>query len=126
MYELAQNIEDGVLLMRFSSYELARYLHTSRVQTNRTIIENFYPRRHRTRSRTLTLPEWNAGGLSVAAIAEAHAGCPNMLVERISRVVDAVQPRCARCCISARSTTASMRPDVVRLEPWMFERHQRR
>jgi uncharacterized protein len=47
------------------------------------------PERLVTTSYRLTPPGWNAGRLSVVAIADLHAGGPNMLVEHISRVVDA-------------------------------------
>jgi hypothetical protein len=48
------------------------------------------PERLVTTTYRLTPPGWNAGRLTVAAIADLHAGGPNMLVEHISRVVDAV------------------------------------
>jgi uncharacterized protein len=56
------------------------------------------PERLVTTSYRLTPPGWNAGRLSVVAIADLHAGGPNMLVEHISRVVDA---------------TNALRPDLV-------------
>ena len=56
------------------------------------------PERLVTTSYRLTPPRWNAGPLRVAAIADVHAGGPNMAVEHISRVVD---------------TTNALRPDLV-------------
>jgi uncharacterized protein len=56
------------------------------------------PKRLVTTSYRLTPPGWNAGRLSVAAIADLHAGGPNMTVEHIRRVVDA---------------TNALRPDLV-------------
>jgi predicted MPP superfamily phosphohydrolase len=56
------------------------------------------PERLVTTSYRLTPPGWNAGRLSVVAIADLHAGGPNMLVEHISRVVEA---------------TNALRPDLV-------------
>ena len=56
------------------------------------------PERLVTTSYRLTPPGWNAGRLSVAAIADLHAGGPNMAAEHISRVVDA---------------TNALRPDLV-------------
>ncbi len=56
------------------------------------------PERLVTTSYRLTPPGWNAGRLSVAAIADLHAGGPNMAAEHISRVVD---------------TTNALRPDLV-------------
>jgi predicted MPP superfamily phosphohydrolase len=56
------------------------------------------PERLVTTSYRLTPPRWNAGRLSVVAIADLHAGGPNMLVEHVSRVVEA---------------TNALRPDLV-------------
>jgi hypothetical protein len=56
------------------------------------------PERLVTTSYRLDPPGWNAGPLSVAAIADLHAGGPNMAVEHISRVVD---------------QTNALRPDLV-------------
>jgi uncharacterized protein len=56
------------------------------------------PERLVTTSYRLTPPGWNAGRLSVAAIADLHAGGPNMAAEHIRRVVDA---------------TNALRPDLV-------------
>jgi uncharacterized protein len=56
------------------------------------------PERLVTTSYRLTPPGWNAGRVTVAAIADVHAGGPNMAVEHISRVVDA---------------TNALRPDLV-------------
>jgi uncharacterized protein len=53
------------------------------------------PERLVTTSYRLTPPGWNAGRLRVAAIADVHAGGPNMAAEHIGRVVDstnALQP----------------------------------
>jgi uncharacterized protein len=56
------------------------------------------PGRLVTTSYCLTPPGWDAGRLSVVAIADLHAGGPNMLVEHISRVIDAAN---------------ALRPDLV-------------
>ena len=56
------------------------------------------PERLVTTSYRLTPPGWNAGRLSVAAIADVHAGGPNMTAEHIGRLVDA---------------TNALRPDLV-------------
>jgi uncharacterized protein len=56
------------------------------------------PDRLVTTSYRLTPPGWNAGRLSVAAIADLHAGGPNMTVEHIRRVIE---------------RTNELRPDVV-------------
>jgi uncharacterized protein len=48
----------------------------------------FGPERLVTTSYRLNPPGWNAGRLTVAAIADLHAGGPNMAVEHIRRVVD--------------------------------------
>jgi predicted MPP superfamily phosphohydrolase len=56
------------------------------------------PERLVTTSYRLTPPGWNAGPLTVAAIADLHAGGPNMTLEHIGRVVDA---------------TNALRPDLV-------------
>jgi uncharacterized protein len=46
------------------------------------------PKRLVTTSYRLNPPGWNARRLSVAAIADLHAGGPNMAIEHIRRVVD--------------------------------------
>jgi uncharacterized protein len=56
------------------------------------------PERVVTTSYRLTPPGWNAGPLSMAVIADLHAGGPNMAVEHISRVVD---------------QTNALRPDLI-------------
>jgi uncharacterized protein len=56
------------------------------------------PERLVTTSYRLTPPGWTGGRVSLAAIADLHAGGPNMAVEHISRVVD---------------ETNALRPDVI-------------
>jgi uncharacterized protein len=46
------------------------------------------PERLITTSYRLTPPGWNAGRLRVVAIADVHAGGPNMALEHIRRIVD--------------------------------------
>jgi uncharacterized protein len=56
------------------------------------------PERLVTTSYRLTPPGWTGGRVSLAAIADIHAGGPNMAIEHISRVVD---------------ETNALRPDVI-------------
>jgi uncharacterized protein len=56
------------------------------------------PERLVTTSYRLTPPGWTGGRISLAAIADLHAGGPNMTVAHISRVVD---------------ETNALRPDVI-------------
>jgi uncharacterized protein len=56
------------------------------------------PERLVTTTYRLTLPSWNASRLSLVAIADLHAGGPNMAVEHISRVVEQAN---------------ALRPDIV-------------
>jgi len=56
------------------------------------------PERLITTTYRLTPPGWTGGRLSLVAIADLHAGGPNMAVEHISRVID---------------TTNALRPDVI-------------
>jgi hypothetical protein len=76
----------GVGAARFSGFSTAVY--AAAIEPERLI----------TTSYRISPPGWNAGRLTVAAIADVHAGGPNMAVEHIARVVDA---------------TNALRPDLV-------------
>jgi len=66
------------------------------------------PERLVTTTYSLTPPGWHSGGMTVAAIADLHAGGPNMTLEHIARTVD---------------QTNALAPDVVVLLGDYFANH---
>ncbi len=66
------------------------------------------PERLITTAYRVSPPQWTAGRLSVAVIADLHAGGPNMAVEHIARVID---------------VTNALRPDLIVLLGDYIARH---
>jgi hypothetical protein len=79
------------------------------------------PGRLVTTSYRLTPPGWRSGRLTVAAIADLHAGGPNMTVAHIRRVVDATK----RCGPARRLCRRPQVRDRARCRAWQISRRRR-